>query len=393
MRSLSELKAKPPHRPPRNHESLQVLLDKIIISSSTPSSSKSSASRAKKTTPDSDVEIIEHQQAPIRRQLQQRKTSDSDCWVVSKEPVSFDFSALTDIFNEDHEKLAICDELALPVDTVNDAAAESREQADEDDFPAVDVIMIPSVPSISAAVVVPSIPAVPEDGDDFPADFIMIPSSISAAVVVPSIPAVPEDGDDFPADFIMIPSFPSISAAVVVPPIPAVPAARTHNTPIDEIYKTMPKAGGMTLEAIYATQGVDAVVGPSPREYLQRNAERKDKSKKKKGKKPKAKKKAKAKRKKKQKTVNKTKVQSASSAVVEARRQGLSPTDPITFYLSWDGIAPTKSIMKERVRSKGWHLEFDRRSANGEPREVCIEKARESGRECIRRWLEHFPDQ
>lgn len=331
MRSLSELKAKPPHRPPRNHESLQVLLDKIIISSSTPSSSKSSASRAKKTTPDSDVEIIEHQQAPIRRQLQQRKTSDSDCWVVSKEPVSFDFSALTDIFNEDHEKLAICDELALPVDTVNDAAAESREQADEDDFPAVDVIMIPSVPSISAAV--------------------------------------------------------------VVPPIPAVPAARTHNTPIDEIYKTMPKAGGMTLEAIYATQGVDAVVGPSPREYLQRNAERKDKSKKKKGKKPKAKKKAKAKRKKKQKTVNKTKVQSASSAVVEARRQGLSPTDPITFYLSWDGIAPTKSIMKERVRSKGWHLEFDRRSANGEPREVCIEKARESGRECIRRWLEHFPDQ
>jgi len=295
--------------------------------------------------------------------LQQRKTSDSDCWVVSKEPVSFDFSALTDIFNEDHEKLAICDELALPVDTVNDAAAESREQADEDDFPAVDVSMIPSVPSISAAV------------------------------VVPSIPAVPEDGDDFPADFIMIPSFPSISAAVVVPPIPAVPAARTHNTPIDEIYKTMPKAGGMTLEAIYATQGVDAVVGPSPREYLQRNAERKDKSKKKKGKKPKAKKKAKAKRKKKQKTVNKTKVRSASSAVVEARRQGLSPTDPITFYLSWDGIAPTKSIMKERVRSKGWHLEFARRSANGEHREVCIEKARESGRECIRRWLEHFPDQ
>ena len=83
----------------------------------------------------------------------------------------------------------------------------------------------------------------------------------------------------------------------------------------------------------------------------------------------------------------------ASSAVVEARRQGLAPMDPISFYLSWDGTTPTKSIMKERVRSKGWHLEFDRRSANGEPREVCIEKAREGGRECIRRWLEHFPDQ
>ena len=306
MRSLTELKTKPPHRPPRNYDSLQVLLDKIIISSSakpasstsTASSSKLSASRKPKA--DSDCEIITDEKAPCRRKLQQRKTSDSDCWVVSKDPVSFDFSALTDIFNEDHEKLAICDELALPVDTVNDAAAASREQEDGDDFPA-DVIMIPSVPSISAAV------------------------------VVPSIPAAPEDGDDFPADFIMIPSFPSISAAVVVPSIPAVPSARTHNTPIDEIYKTMPKAGGMTLEAIYATQGVDAVVAPSPREYLQRNAERKDKSKKKKDKKPKAKKKVKARRKKKQKMVNKTKVQSASSAVVGARRQGLSPTDPISF--------------------------------------------------------------
>ena len=91
------------------------------------------------------------------------------------------------------------------------------------------------------------------------------------------------------------------------------------------------------------------------------------------------------------KAKGKPKALAAPQEVVARRMAGLEASDPIALYLKWDGLNPSHSIIRERVRSKGWHHEFERRIAAGMSREISLEKAREFGRECVRRWLTHFP--
>jgi hypothetical protein len=166
---------------------------------------------------------------------------------------------------------------------------------------------------------------------------------------------------------------------------------------LEKSWSELPKSGAMSCSAIYATNtNPGAAIAPSAREYRESNQIRKDSKKKgAKGKKAKAKAKGRPKKKPKAKGRPKMKPRSAapaaSSEIVQERRHGVLESDPLYRYLDWNCTEPAKQVMVERVRSKGWHQEYDKRIAAGFDKETSKDKAKIVGREFVARWLTFFP--
>ena len=83
-------------------------------------------------------------------------------------------------------------------------------------------------------------------------------------------------------------------------------------------------------------------------------------------------------------------VPEAPQEEVVKRRQGVDETHPIYKYLSWDGINPPLGVMGGRVRSKGYHREYDRRLHSGHTKDEVKIYAKEKGTECLTLWRTYF---
>jgi hypothetical protein len=378
-------------------------MDKIAAPSAKSAAKSSSASaassvskrRREKSAPDSDielVEVVEDSSEKQSRKLQPRKSSDSDCWIVKRPATDFNFASLKNCFDEADEvsassssatALAICDwqqELALPVGTVDDTAAQIVEAEFGD-------AAVPGSASSAQSAALLDVPSAPGFSCPKLAD--------AHSALVPRTLDRPQGALG--------------SIRVVAETAPAGPCHASKMS-IAATYPDMPAAGNMSLAAMYgATPAPNAVVAPTPAEYKTYNAERKamkgkfskkqaakerEKAKKLKAKEREKAKKLKAKEKAKAKT-SKGCGKAKATAKATAKASNFverSLDDPLSLYLKWDGKDPLKKTMIERVRSKGWHATYDRCQENGDTREVCLQQAREGGRALIERFLRYFPN-
>ena len=256
IRSLVDMKQRPPHTPPRNYGKLQVLLDRISTTSSTTASATASTSSMPKPVKATlitydDIEIIE---ARNRRVLKKNKSSDSDCWVM-RENKEFDFTSLMDVLDDE------ADSPAKHVDIVDDALAENIFDADSH-AKLVDIVDDALAENICDA---DSHAKLVDIVDDALAEKIEFGDQLAELLDESSVVSLPS-----------APGFTCPRWVGAAEKVEEAGPSLAVQQPVTSIYPDMTSSGGMSLADIYNMVKSDhAVVAPVPSEYAHQNKLRK----------------------------------------------------------------------------------------------------------------------